>query len=127
MKNGTFYESLINAVNGITRSVRSERNLRIHIAASVVVIACAVLFGLTGTEKAIVIALCAAVICAEQLNTAIENTVDMLAPSFNMYAKQAKDAAAGAVLVISIGAAISGILIFLPYAIRFISAMKGIK
>ena len=120
MKNSTFRESFRHALDGIKRIVREEKNMRVHLVMTILVILCAVIFGLTNTEKAIVISLCALVICAELINTAIENAVDMSTAVFNMYAKRAKDAAAGAVLVISIGAAITGLIIFVPYGIDFL-------
>lgn len=97
--------------------------MRIHIAMTVLVIMCAVIFNLTNAEKAIVTLLCAIVICAELINTAIENAVDLSTSVFNMYAKRAKDAASGAVLVISIGAAIAGLIIFVPYGIEFLKQL----
>ena len=130
MKNKTFRESFRHAFDGIKMIVKTERNMKIHLVMTILVILCSVLFGLTASEKAIVISLCALVICAELVNTAIENAVDMGTAVFNMYAKRAKDAAAGAVLVISIGAAIAGLIIFIPYGINFvidvIRLMKGI-
>ena len=117
MKNKTFRESLRHAIDGIKLLIREEKNMRVHLVMTILVIVCAVLFGLTTAEKAIVISLCGLVICAELINTAIENAVDMSTAVFNMYAKRAKDCAAGAVLVISIGAAIAGLIIFVPYGI----------
>lgn len=120
MKNTTFRESFRHALDGIKMILKTERNMRVHLVMTILVITCAVLFGLTNAEKAIVISLCALVICAELINTAIENAVDMNTAVFNMYAKRAKDAAAGAVLIISIGAAIAGLIIFVPYGIDFL-------
>ena len=130
MKNKTFRESFRHALDGIKMIVKTERNMKIHLVMTILVILCSVLFGLTASEKAIVISLCALVICAELVNTAIENAVDMSTAVFNMYAKRAKDASAGAVLVISIGAAVAGLIIFIPYGIDLIidviRLMKGI-
>ena len=130
MKNSTFSESFRHALDGIKMIIKTERNMKVHLIMTILVIMCAVLFGLTSAEKAIVISLCAIVICAELINTAIENVVDMGTAVFNMYAKRAKDASAGAVLIISIGAAVAGLIIFVPYGIDFIkdiiSYVKGI-
>ena len=125
MKNSTFRESFRHAVDGIKTLIRQERNMRVHLVMTVLVILCAVIFGLTPAEKAIVISLCALVICAELINTAIENAVDISTAVFNMYAKRAKDCAAGAVLVVSIGAAIAGLIIFVPYGIDFLRHLLG--
>ena len=120
MKNSTFRESFRHAFDGIKMIIKTERNMKGHLIMTILVIVCAVLFGLTAAEKAIVISLCAIVIGAELINTAIENAVDMNTAVFNMYAKRAKDASAGAVLIISIGAAVAGLIIFVPYGIDFL-------
>ena len=99
--------------------------MRIHIAMTVLVILCSVIFGLTALEKAVVISLCAIVISAELINTAIENAVNLSTAVFNMYARRAKDASAGAVLVISIGAAVGGLIIFIPYGLDFLKQIFG--
>jgi diacylglycerol kinase (ATP) len=57
----------------------------------------------------------AAVWSAEAFNTAIERTCDVLSPQYSAHVRVAKDAAAGAVLLVSIGAAIAGLLTFWPY------------
>ncbi len=100
--------------------------MRVHLVMTILVVLCAVLFGLTSAEKAIVISLCALVICAELINTAIENAVDVSTGVFNMYAKRAKDCAAGAVFVISIGAAVAGLIIFVPYGIDLIKHISEV-
>ena len=53
-------------------------------------------------------------ISAYIINTAIENTVDLITKEKNEQDKIAKDVAAGAVLVSAIVAAIIGLMIFVP-------------
>jgi len=62
------------------------------------------------------------VIAAELLNAAIEAVVDLASPNIHPLAKQAKDAAAGAVLVLATGALAIGLLVFIPAALRLVSA-----
>ncbi len=125
-KNRSLTESFRHAADGFVSAVKNERNMKLHCAATVVVVLCAFVFGLSAAEKAAVLALCALVLTAELFNTALENTVDIISPQQNRLAKQAKDAAAAAVLVISAAAAIVGIIIFLPYGIRLIHAIQKI-
>ena len=56
-------------------------------------------------------------ISAELVNTAIERLTDLASPTRHPLAGQAKDVAAGAVLIISIAAAIVGGVVFIPYLI----------
>ena len=55
------------------------------------------------------------VIALEIVNSAIENVVDLASNyHFSMLAKNAKDMAAGAVLVVSCYALITGMIVFIP-------------
>lgn len=55
------------------------------------------------------------VITFEIINSAIENVVDLASNyHFSMLAKNAKDMAAGAVLVVSLFAVLVGLIIFIP-------------
>ena len=47
-------------------------------------------------------------------NTAVETVVNMVMPYKNDKAKIAKDISAGAVLVLAIGSAVVGVIIFVP-------------
>lgn len=120
MKNKSYAESFRHAFDGIKLIIKEERNMKIHIIMTILVTLCAVIFNLTASEKAIVISLCFITMAFELLNTAIENAVDMYSPVFNMFAKRAKDLSAGAVLLVSIGSAIAGLIIFVPYGINLL-------
>lgn len=54
------------------------------------------------------------ILALEAVNCAIERVVDLASPGYHELAKQAKDLAAGAVLIASIGAAIVGLILFVP-------------
>ena len=58
------------------------------------------------------------VLAAELVNTAFEHLCDVVQPELHASVKAAKDVAAGAVLVVSIGAAIIGVLVFQPYIVH---------
>jgi undecaprenol kinase len=55
------------------------------------------------------------------INTAIEMMVDLITKEHREEAKIAKDVASGMVLITVSGAVIVGLLIFLPYLVRFFS------
>lgn len=57
---------------------------------------------------------CALVLSLELVNTALEAVVDLVSPQVHPLAKVAKDAAAAAVLVASIGAALVGLVVLGP-------------
>ena len=116
------YKKLINsfkyAIEGIISSFKTERNMKIHVLAMTVVIALGFFFKLDKIEWCFIIIAIASVISVELFNTAIETVVDIVSPERNPKAKLVKDIAAGAVLVVAIGAAIIGFIILGPRVIN---------
>ena len=102
------------AFEGIKSSIETERNMKIHITIAILVIIFGFLLKISKIEWFICIILISAVISAELFNTVLEVIVDMIMPEKNDNAKRAKDIAAGAVLVMAIGSAIIGLMIFVP-------------
>lgn len=102
------------AFEGIITTIKEERNMFIHFLIAIIVVITGVYVRLSLNEWFICLLLFALVFSLELINTAIENTVDLVATKKNKKAKIAKDAAAGAVLIAAIFASIIGIIIFLP-------------
>lgn len=108
-------KSFLYALQGILHGVQRESHMRFHLLAAVVVTLAGWRFGISRTEWCIVTLCIAGVISAELINTAIERLTDLASPTRHPLAGQAKDTAAGAVLIISTAAAIVGTTIFWPY------------
>ena len=102
------------AWQGLISAFETEKNMKIHVIIMFLVILSGIIFKINVYEWIICVMCFASVIGAELLNTAIETTVDIAMPERNEKAKLAKDVAAGAVLVIAIGSAIIGLIIFIP-------------
>ncbi|MFR9708330.1 diacylglycerol kinase family protein [Paenibacillus sp. MB22_1] len=100
------------ALEGIATSLRTQRHVRFHCVAAVIVIAAAIALSLPARDVALLLLVIALVISLELVNTAIEAVVDLAAPEWHRLGKIAKDAAAGAVLVAAVFALVIGILIF---------------
>jgi diacylglycerol kinase len=98
--------------------IRCQANARIHAAVLVLVVAAGIHAGLRPLEWALIVLASALVFCAEAMNTALETLSDRVAPERHPMIRDAKDAAAAAVLLSSIGAAIVGALVFIPAFIR---------
>ncbi len=112
-----FLRSFKYALEGIFTGLKEEQNMKIHIAIMILVIIFGILLKISKIEWIICIALFGIVISMELINTAIENTVDLITKERNEQAKIAKDVAAGAVLVSAIASAIIGLIIFVPKVI----------
>ena len=89
--------------------------MRKHALSALVAILAGLVFRISATEWLFLLLSITLVIAFEIMNSAIENVVDLASHyHFSMLAKKAKDMAAGAVLVVSLFAAVTGALIFLP-------------
>jgi len=91
-----------------------EPNALIHVALAAAAVALGVYFQISTMEWVAVVLAISMVLGAEAMNTAIEKAVDLASPDWHATAGQAKDVAAAAVLICSIGAAVVGALIFVP-------------
>lgn len=103
---------------GILTSFVIGRNIKVHYIAALAAILGGLYFGISKVEFLIILLVSTQVICLEMVNTAIERTVDLVTVEYHLYAKIAKDIAAGAVLVAAIFATIIGGIIFLPYIFK---------
>lgn len=103
------------AGRGIWVLITSQRNAQIHLVATGLVTGLGFLVKLTIHEWGLLVAAMTLVWLAEALNTAIEFLADAVTADFHPLIRQAKDVAAGAVLLAAIGALILGALIFLPH------------
>ena len=109
------------AFQGIFTCVKKERNMKIHMAAAILVVILGSILKLSVTEWCICLVLFGMVMSLELVNTAVEAVVDLVTKDRHPLAKIAKDTAAGAVLIAAIMAAITGAIIFIPKIISFLS------
>jgi len=104
------------AGRGIRIVFGTEANMKIHIGIAVLVIVCGFGFSISIIEWIACLLCVGLVFCAEMMNTAIENVVDLASPNLHPLAGKAKDIAAGAVLICAIISVAVGLLIFVPKA-----------
>lgn len=114
MKKDPLYKSFGYAFQGIFNTIRTERNIKIHCAAAILVTIFGIWLQISKTEWMICFILFGLILALELVNTAVEATVDLFTEERKPLAKKAKDAADGAVLIVAIFAAVIGILIFIP-------------
>lgn len=111
----SFREGLHDALAGLWFCISTQRNMRFHLAATVLVLAVAWWLPLRRLELALVVFAICLVLTTEIFNTAVERTVDLYTSTYHPLARLAKDIAAGAVLVAAINAVVVGLLVFLPH------------
>jgi undecaprenol kinase len=112
--------SFSHAFNGVKETFLSERNFKIQLVCASLVLSIAAWLKVSLLIWLILIQVIALVLVAEMVNTALEHLVDLAAGTlYHPLARAAKDTAAGAVLIASIFAVVSGVFIFGPYLSPF--------
>ncbi len=124
MRADTVWHSFQFAFAGIWHTFLTQRNAKIHTAITAAVLVLGGWLRLDARDWAVLVLTIGVVFAAEILNTAVEAIVDLISPEFHPLAKIAKDAAAGAVLVLAIAAVGVGVLIFVPPLWQMIFAGK---
>ena len=115
---------LHNALAGLAMLLRSQRNARIHAAATIAVVGLGILLRLSLGEWLWIGLAVGLVWMAEAMNTALELLADAAVPEEHSLVGRAKDAAAGAVLVAAATAAFIGALLLVPPLLQVIAG-KG--
>lgn len=99
------------ALSGLAQAWQSEANLRIETSVGVIAMVLAIV--LQANVIAVLLTTLLVLSC-ELFNSALEALIDMVMPEYHPLAKRAKDIAAGAVLLVSLGAVVIGVLVFVP-------------
>ncbi len=108
---GTLLGAFRFAGRGVLEAARSQRNMRLHLVAAVLVATFGSAFRLGVAEQLGLLTSVFLVVAAEVLNTSLEAAVDLAGDRPDERARLAKDAGAGAVLVASVGAAAVFVLV----------------
>jgi diacylglycerol kinase (ATP) len=112
MKVKKLVDSFNYAIEGIIYSIRTQRNMKIHMLAAIAVLSSTFFYDLSKIELLIITITITLVIVAEMINTAVECAIDATTNFYHPLVKIAKNVAAGAVLVTAINSALVGYVIF---------------
>lgn len=110
---GSIIWSFNYAIEGIVYALRTQRNMRIHIAIALLVAGGSLVLGVSRLQLVAVIFAITLVFITELINTALEAAVDVAVDRYDPLAKTAKDVAAAAVLVAAVNA------LFVAYLVLF--------
>ncbi len=101
---GTVLGSFKFAARGVLDVAVAQRSMRVHLVAALLVATFGSAVPLGVAEQLALLLAVFAVLGAEVMNSAVEEVVDLVAPGEDERARRAKDASAGAVLVLAVGA-----------------------
>jgi diacylglycerol kinase len=105
--------SFLNAFRGVGISVKSGRNMAIHLCAAAVVTAAGIILRIKPWGWVAVFICFALVIAAEMLNTALERLCDAVSPEQSPKIRDVKDIGAGAVLVCAVFSVCVAVIVFI--------------
>lgn len=111
---GSLIKSVGFAVRGVKQMVLKERNFKIHLVVSFIIIVAGIILNFTYLEWLIVLLLVAMVLSAEIFNSAIEGVCDLLNKKLKLKyheTTEVRDYAAAAVLLIAFYAIIIGLIL----------------
>ena len=114
---GRLASSFRYAFAGIFHVLRTQRNFRIHLGITALVVVLGIWLRITALEWGLIAITVAVVLMAEMFNTVAETAIDMATNHYHPLARIAKDVAAGAVLLAAVIAVIVGLLILGPRAL----------
>lgn len=103
------------AARGIWLAFSLDQNMRIHFVAAVVVMLVNYFLDVSRIDWIFSLILIGLVWMAETFNTALEKLADRVSQERHTLIAQAKDMAAGAVLIICVIAVICAVFIYTPY------------
>lgn len=112
--------SFKNAVAGLVWVIRTQRNFKIQLFLSLLSLVGGLYFQITYEEFLVIGVLITMGLVIEIVNTAIEEAIDAIHKDWQEAIKIAKDAAAAAMLVFSLGSFIIACVIFLPHIFELI-------
>ena len=100
------------ATKGLKAAWKEERNFRIEVIATIIVVICILYFKFTFIEAILCVIAVSMVLGAELVNTALEDMCDKIEPAQNPAIGRIKDIMAALVLVNVCAAIIIGLLTF---------------
>ncbi len=110
-----FLENFGHALRGGDLLIKTQRNARVHVVATVVVLAAGMWLRIGRWEWVALFFAIGLVWMAEALNTAVEFLADRVTLAEDPLIKKAKDVAAWGVLTAAITAAVVGLIVLVPH------------
>lgn len=109
--------SFLDAKHGLWYVFKHEQNFRVQCGIAVLVMVATFILSLRRSEVIVLLLLILFVLTLELVNSALEKFLDILKPRFHEQVSLVKDIAAAMVFVASLGSAIIGCMVFVPYLI----------
>lgn len=109
-----FFRGFGYAFSGIRDTFKTELNFRFHFFAMLIALFLGFVLSISMQEWLWVLLAIALVMALELMNTALEALANLVSLEFHPLIKKTKDAAAAAVLIVSVFALLVGGVVFIP-------------
>ena len=106
--------SVRHAVDGLIWALNTQPNYRVHLFFSALSILASIILKISYFELLLIVFLITVGLVIETINTGLEQTTDAIDKKIREDIKIAKDVAAAAMLIYSIGATVIALMIFIP-------------
>jgi diacylglycerol kinase len=116
-----FLESYWYALSGLKLIVTNERNFRIQLVTTISVVVMGLFFRINHDDWVLLFVVTGIVLIAESFNSVIEAVCDTVSQEYRVNIRYAKNVSAGAVLVGAMISFVTGVIIFAPYVMEFLS------
>lgn len=113
--------SFKNAFRGLILAFKTQNNYRVHFFLSIIALLSGWYFNISYSEFLIIITFIFLGLTIEMVNTAVEATCDAIDQSHREDIRTAKDVAAAAMLIFSLGALVTASIIFIPKTVAVLS------
>ncbi|MDE5599943.1 MAG: diacylglycerol kinase family protein [Ureaplasma sp.] len=120
LKNKPIVRKFAYALYGLKTSLKEEKSLVIHLVIALLTFIVSGVLKISVTQWAIIVTMVGVVISSELMNTAIENTVDLISFKYNINVKKIKDIAAAATFILALAAVVVGLLIFVSRIVEMV-------
>jgi len=113
--------SFKSAFKGLGVAIKEEQTFQVQIMVGLIVLILMFILPLESIERVILILLITLVLGMELINSQIERILDFSHLGFHPKIKRIKDLSAAAVLVVSLGAILGGLLILAPALLKVLN------
>ena len=113
--------SFKSAFKGLGVAIKEEQTFQVQIAVGLIVLILMFFLPLKSIERVVLVLLITLVLGMELINSQIERILDFSHLGFHPKIKRIKDLSAAAVLVVSLGAILGGLLILAPALLKVLN------
>lgn len=106
--------SIKNSIIGLVIAYKNEQSMLIQLLASILLIVLGIILKINHIEWLFIVGIIGSTCTVELINTALENTVDLVTDKIHPLAKSAKDIASAAEFVLCLMSLIMALIIFIP-------------